>query len=324
MKANTLIGRLRVFAAVLLATVLLGGCEHMQQSDGLHKEMPLDDVVEALQYAIETAARDKAWEATAGENKHWSEACVIQKKNVAAACFAMFNKAIPLCQQACSGSNCSPTGQRQCERLIKGESVDQLCLSSVAGAEAEWCTTARSCNEATKASAQVCENAATIVMPELEKAEVTLSVERKTEAAGSIDILIVSFGGGRSESASNTVTMTLKPRIRDVNYDSTQISPLPDVKAISPRVRALADGIAKSIANAVAASVKEYEGTAKGVPMRGPVHVSDLEVSFSLTVEDNGTLGIKKAWSTPAGIELSGGRSSKRANTLTVTYARPK
>lgn len=324
MNSKLLMYRLRVFATVLLASALLSGCEHMQRPAGAHQEMPLDDVVEALQYAIETAAKDKAWEATAAENKHWGEACLIQKKNVAAACFAMFNKAVPLCQQACSGANCSPAGLRQCERLIKGESVDQLCPSSVAGAQAEWCAVARGCNESTKTSAQICENAETIVMPELEKAEVTLSVERKTEAAGSINILIVSFGGGRSELANNTVTMTLKPRVRDVKYDSTQISPMPDAKAVSPRIRALADEIAKSITTAVAASVKEYEGTAKGIPRRGPVHVSDLEVSFSLTVEGNGTLGIKKAWSVPAGIELSGGRSSKRVNTLTVTYARPK
>jgi len=324
MNTNSLMTRLRVSAAALLATALLGGCEHMQRPGGAHQEMPLDDIVEALQYSIDTAAKDKAWEATAGENKHWNEACAIERKSVAAACFAMFNKAVPLCQKACSGANCNPTGQRQCERLIKGESVDQLCPSSVAGAQAEWCIAARSCNETTKTSAQICENAETIVMPELEKAEVTLAVERKAEAAGSINILIVSFGGGRSESASNVVTMTLKPRVREVKYESTEITPMPDAKAVSPRVRALADGLAKSIIDAVASSVKEYEGTAKGVPKRGPVHISDLEVSFSLTVENNGTLGIKKAWSMPAGIDLSGGRSSKRANTLTVTYARPK
>lgn len=324
MKASTVLRQVRALAGSLVVAVLLAGCGHLERGSDPRQEKDLEEVVEALQYAIETAAASNVWKATEQEGKHWTEACADAKTKAANACFAMFTKAIPLCQQVCVGPNCSQTGQRQCEWLMKGESVDQLCSGTLSPAKSDWCAAARGCNGANKVATPMCENAASIVMPELVKADVTLSVERKKDISGSVNLLIVTFGGERSEVATNELAMTLKPRVRDAAYGSTAITAMPGVKATSERAKSLAADLAKVITDAVAASVKEYEPGTPGVAKRGPVLVSDLEVTFSLTVDTGGKLGIKKAWETPAGIELGGGRSTKRANSVTVTYARPK
>jgi hypothetical protein len=324
MKANTKFWQLLALAGSFVIAVLLAGCGHLERGSDARQEKDLDEVVEALQYAIETAAASNVWKATEQEGKHWTEACTDAKAKAANACFAMFTKAIPLCQQVCVGSNCSPTGQRQCEQLIKGESVDQLCAGTIRAAQSDWCTAARGCNSANKVAAPMCENAASIVMPELVKADVALSVERKRDISGSVNLMVVTFGGARSEVATNELAMTLKPRVRDTAYGSTAITAMPGVKAPSERAKSLAADLAKVITDAVAASVKEYEPGTPAVAKRGPVLVSDLEVTFSLTVDSDGKLGIKKAWETPAGIELGVGRSIKRVNSMTVTYARPK
>jgi hypothetical protein len=160
-------------------------------------------------------------------------------------------------------------------------------------------------------------------LPELAKAELTVAVERSTGASAGISILVVSFGGGRSEVSSNVMTVELKPRARSKDYGSV---PLPDIppKTISPEARALAAHLSGLIQEAVAASVKEYEPPTPGKAARPPMLMSGLEITFSLVVDSNGSLGIKKAWEAPAGIELSASKGTKRSNSLTITYARPQ
>lgn len=325
MKVTQALRLIRRFTYCLAFAGLLAGCDHLERKTDPRQEKDLAEVVEALQYAIETAATSKVWKATELEGKHWAEACKDAKVKAANACFAMLGKAVPLCQQVCAGANCNPAGQRQCERLIKGEGVEQSCAEPLSPSQGDWCAAARGCNSANQSAAPMCENAGSVVMPELVKADVTLSVERKNDVSGAVNLLVVSFGGSRSAVATNELAMVLKPRVRDTAYGSGNISPLPESKAPSQRAKALAADIAKVITDAVAASVAEYETGTPSVAKRSPMLVSDLEVTFSLTVDSGGNLGIKKSWEIPAaGVELGVGRSIKRANSITVTYARPK
>jgi hypothetical protein len=324
MKLSSVYRPAKAIVGSIIVAIALTGCGHLERGNDPRQEKDLAEVVEALQYAIETAAANKVWKATEQESKHWNEACKDAKTKAADACFAMFTKAIPLCLQVCTGSTCNPVGQRQCERLIKGESVDQLCSGTLAVAQSDWCAAARGCNSASKLAAPMCENAESIVMPELVKADVTLLVERKKEISSSVNFLIVSFGGTRSEIAANELTMTLKPRVRDRAYGSAPITALPEIGTPSKSAQALAADLAKVITDAVDASVKEYEPGEPNIVKRGAVMVSELAVTFTLTVDSGGKLGIKRAWETPAGIDFGGGSAIKRTNSLTVTYARPK
>lgn len=325
------LGLRALFPAKWLLPILLGislaGCGSLWKHDDPSDQKKLAEVVDAIQYAIEQAAKSKAWGATEVEAKHWGESCKAASEAASVACVRMVDKAVPLCKLACPNGQCDPASQLQCQKYVMAEDFAGLCKDAPTGAKGDWCTSALICTNASKSRAQICANAETIVMPELLKADLSLTVEQTKNVSAGINILIVSFGGGRSEVASNVVSMTLKPRARDVKYASDVLPLVPEPKVVSEDAKALAAQLSDLITDAVAASVKEYgpgPGGVGAVPARAPVLLSDLQVTFSLVVEKNGKLGIKKAWEAPAGIEFGAESGFKRANSLTITYARPK
>lgn len=311
---------------ILLAFALLAGCSHFSDLYSPKEEKALADVVDAVQFALDMAAQDKVWEATTIESEHWTLACKKGNEASAEACYSMLEKAQPLCQSDCPNGNCNVVAQRRCEVYATGAGRSAMCssLRKPGAAIAAWCQAADICVAAQRSAAGMCASAELVQLPELSHAELTLAVERNTTAGAGLNFLVVSFNKGRTETSSNSITMTLKPRNRSKLYGSVELPVnFPPERVVSKEAQALAGQLASLIKDAVKASVKEYDPKPDGsaVVARAPMLLAELAVSFSLTVDNNGSIGIKKAWN-GIGAELGAGSSTKRANTLTIKYAR--
>lgn len=310
---------------VAAAIFALSGCESLWRGEDPKQKKALADVVDAVQYAVDQAAADKAWLATKKELDHWTAACRAAKEGTSGACVVMQDEAAGLCRAACPSGRCDPGAEHRCQQYIKGEDVPGLCLANLPANDVRgrWCPAARTCAAKTQEQMRICSNIATLQLPALSKAELTLAVERKVEKSVELNVLLVSFGGGRSQASSNSVSMTLKPRVRDGDYGVVAMDPIPS-KTVSAEAQKLASQLGELIREALAASVKEYEPGKPGIAARPPMLMSDLSITFTLVVDSNGSLGIKKAWDTPAGIEIGAGTSTKRSNSLTISYSRPE
>jgi len=305
---------------------LLAGCGHWNQLSPPPDEKALVDVVDAVQFAVDMAAADKVWEATSKESEHWDLACKTANVASAESCHGMLEKAQPLCQSDCPNGHCNLLAQRRCEVLASGVGRSAMCspLRKPGAAIAAWCQAADSCVDAQKTATRICASADLVQLPKLSHATLTLAVERTTTTAAGLNILVVSFNKSRSETSANSVSMTLKPRNRTRDYGSVELpDDFPPERSVSPRAQALAAQLSTLIKQAVSASVKEYDPQPNGATIvaRAPMLLSDLEVSFSLTVDSNGSLGIKKAWD-GVGAELGGETGTKHANTLSIKYTR--
>jgi hypothetical protein len=311
--------------ALLGAGAMLAGCGSLFHTDDPAQRKALADVVDAVQFAVDEAGKDKVWLATQTEAEHWGAACKKSKEEASLSCVAMADRAQGLCKALCPSGGCDPAAENRCQKYLKGEDVAGLCPATLGSTDSRqpWCTAARDCTGKTVLRAAICANADTIQLPELAKAELTVAVERSAGGSAGVNLLIVSFGGGRSEVSSNAITVGLKPRVRSQDYGSV---PLPEItpKTVSSEARALATQLSTLIREAVAATVKEYEPATPGKAARPPMLMSNLDITFSLVVDSNGSLGIKKAWDAPAGIEFSAAKGTKRSNSLTITYARPE
>ena len=162
----------------------------------------------------------------------------------------------------------------------------------------------------------------------LKQAVLTLALEQTVTEGGSVSLLIVSFGAERQLMASNTVELTMRPRVREANYSKgvkgLRISGSPPpAKQISEKARSMGSNLGHTILGAIQASVREYD-TDPGKPKRPPMAMAALEVTFSLVLDQKGNLGLKKEWASPISLELGGGKATMRANTLVVSYARPE
>jgi hypothetical protein len=313
----------RAITAALLCGLLawgVAGCGALTPAGDAGEEKQLADVVDAIQYAIDQAASEKVWLATEKEVAHWQAACTAARDSSSRACTVMSDRAIDLCKAICTSGNCDPASEMRCHKYARGEDVSGLCAD---GSRAAWCSAARECSAQNTRRTQVCANLATVQLPQIDTAQLSVAVERSRNAAAGISVLVVSFGGGRTDVSSNVVNMTLKPRVRDADYGVVPMAPIP-AKQVSPEARLLAAQMAGLIREAVTAAAKEYEPSNPQVAARPPMLMSDLQVTFSLVVDRNGSLGIKKAWEAPAGIELSAGLGTKRTNSLTITYTRPQ
>lgn len=318
--------RLVKFALPIFFGILLSGCSTWPRNSEAEQKMALADIVDSVQYAVDIAASDKAWLATEQELKHWNLACKAAKSQASQACIVMADAAAPLCKALCLGGNCNPSEQQRCEQYVKGQQISGLCVPGIDAQRSVWCAEAVNCAGKLVSSAEVCANADSLVLPELQKAELSLAVEKSQNLSANASLLIVSFGGNRTETSSNVINMTLRPRIRSTAYGSTSISvKIPKDRVISEQARLLSAQLSSLIRDAVAASVKEYDlgaGVTDKVIARAPMLMSELEITFSLVIDSNGTLGIKKAWGMPAGIELGGGKGQKRSNSITIYFSR--
>jgi hypothetical protein len=316
---------MRAYLFAVASTIVLIGCAGFWQAEDPKQKKALTDVVDAVQYAVDQAAADKTWLTTEKELDHWTKACRAAKEGSSGACVVMQDEAASLCRNACTSGKCDLFAEHRCQQYIKGEDVSGLCSASIPNNDVRgrWCSAARTCAVKIQEQMRICNSIATLQLPTLSKAELTLAIERQSEKSVGINMLIVSFGGGKSKVSSNSINMTLKPRIRAEDYGVIAMDPIPS-KQVSPEAQVLAGQLGQLIREALAASVKEYETGKPGIAVRPPLLMSDLSVTFTLVLDSNGSLGIKKAWETPAGIEVGAGMSTKRSNSLTISYSRPE
>ncbi|MFZ6766633.1 hypothetical protein ACO0LM_06070 [Undibacterium sp. Di26W] len=316
----------RLSCLLLLVVTLVAGCSTPLVDDNpATTQKELAYVIDAVQFAIDGAAKESAWDATKIELAHWDAACNAAKSVAASSCLMMEDDAIKLCKPLCPNGNCDPGSMARCKKYLSGNDRAALCADG-AGTIKAWCENSLNCTSNKIVAASTCRNATSITFPVLKKANLSLAVEKKNNVSNGVNLLIVSFSAGRTNTAANNMDLTLLPRVRDTIYGSVQPA-MPVQKSISQESQELAKQLIELIRQAVAASAKEYDPTApgingqKGVVARGPTMLAELTINFSLVVDSNGTLGIKKAWG-PVGIELGGGMSSKRSNSLSIVYAR--
>lgn len=311
----------RAHTCALLVSVATAGCCLLPARDEATVQKSLTDVVDAVQLAIDAAAKDDVWKATEAEQLHLSSACKLAKDDSVSSCSGMLARADSMCQALCKQGGCGVAFEQRCKALTEGDGADLLCATS-GGGDAIWCKHAPACLTQRAAAANVCGAAASIAVPSLKQAMLTVAVERSKDASLGVDVIVVSFGASRSQVATNTVQMTMKPRVRDPKYRTEDLPPMPKVRGVSPAAKELAGNLTQLIVNAVKATVKEYDDGDKSIA-RPPTALSDLTIDFSLVIDEGGKLGIKKTWeAADAGIELGGKAGVKATNKLTILYAR--
>lgn len=284
----------------------------------------LGEVVDAIQYAVDEAATDDVWLATKVEREHWDNACKAARSGEAKACSAMLDSAIEICSVKCPGGQCNFAVEERCRRFANGQDRAVICPSGDK-LQSAWCTNAGACTRAREQSAERCGAAASIRLPRLKQAYLSLAVEEGSKANASVNFMLVSFGGGRTRTTTNTVEMTLLPRVRSVDYGSDILPKLPDARDLPEDTKKLAAQLKSMVVEAVRSTVREQVSDQQGnkVAARPPMAIGQLQINFSLIIDENGGLGLKKEFDIPAGFDLSGGGSIKQTNVLKIIYAQP-
>lgn len=306
--------------AVAILAMLATGCMH-NQVRGDTIQQSLENVVDIVQLAVDKAAQENPWKATEEERAHWAAACKKEKASVTSSCKLVLDASFDQCEEWCGKQgSCSFANQQRCRVLLEAKDYSAYCGAKPVNAA--LCQYATSCTASRTDAATACKAAESISVPGLKHSVLTLVVERATKASAGVNIIVVSFGASSSEVATNTVQMTLKPRVRDAKYGSVE-PPMPPMRearnAIQKHVD-IADELAKLITDAVKATVKEMEG---GKTVRPPMAMAGLEIEFSLVSDREGNIGIKKAWELPvAGIDLGAKSGEKSTNKLKLVYGR--
>jgi hypothetical protein len=312
---------MRTLVFVVAATLVTGCAFFPRQTE----QRKLSDVVDAIQLAVDQVAELKPWEASEKEAKHWSEACTLQSAEASKQCLGMLSEADKVCRASCPGGACGYAQQELCRRVSVGEDREALCDGQLKGSP--WCTAALACGQSVKDREPLCAAAKSVAVPELKQAIVTLATEESTQSKGEVKLMVVAFGGGGSRSATNTVSLALLPRVRSEKYQgiatasSALLPARPPSKPLSSEALALARDLKGLLSDAIKSVSVEYD-KATGIAGRPPMALAGLDLEVALTITSDGSLGIEKAWSTPAGVELSRSSSSKLNNTLKLTFAR--
>lgn len=311
--------RILVFAIPVFA--LITACDPTRVKP-TQATFELATIVEAVQYAIDQAADDTAWNATKAERDHWAASCKSNSDDSAKACGDMRNASRVLCDAACDSGVCSPIEKFYCEVLANGKAHPELCGSTNNGEAIQtWCTKADECLEKRKEAKRVCDAAKAISFPELQKADLSLKVEETKKQGTDISIFIVEFGSSRTSSSASTVSLEMKPRVRSEEYPG--VDPLTqEDRKISEQAKELGSNLAELIKSAVRAGTLEIADDSGNV-VRPPLALSGFKIELALSITDDGKLSVGKEWdSVPASISIGGEGKSSLANTLTITYAR--
>lgn len=326
--------RVRTLVALTSTSVaLLGCCLFPTSNDEPEIAVPLEDVIDAVQFAVEEASKTGIWDATAAELKHWGKACEETEAKKAASCFGATAAAKGVCDEFCPGGKCDSVGEALCTQVVQGGAKTALCLTGGAttSARRSWCEAIARCDANSTVAAQACKAGKSIAVPKLKQAKLSVAIDAVRSVEGSASVLVVTFGGSAKSTRSNSVDLTLLPRVRSVDYGVAGLPALPQAKTVSPKAREMAQDLVGLISSAVKAAGKEYEGPAPtdgNVPQtiaRPPMALSELNVSFSLSLEKSGKLGLKKEFATPvASVSVGGAIGGTRKNSLTITYARPE
>jgi hypothetical protein len=317
--SESVLSTARHLLSLLLVAVAVSGCCLLSPRDDTTVQKSLVDVVDAIQLAVDIAAKDDVWKATDEEQKHWGAACSKSKEVAAVSCGGMLVRADALCQGLCQRGGCGYAFEQRCKALADGQGSESLCAAG-SGGDGQWCKFATPCARDRAEVTRTCDAAASIAVPSLKQAVLSVAVERSKEASAGVDILVVSFGASQSRAATNTIEMTLKPRVRDSKYGVAVLPMMPKVRDVSPAAKALAEDLTKLIVNSVQAAVKEYDEQGKA---RAPTAMAELTIEFSLVIDQSGKLGLKKTWEAASvGIDLGAKSGLKSTNTLKIQYAR--
>jgi hypothetical protein len=323
--------RVLILAVTILA---LGACANGNNNLAAPTDKPsLDTVVDAVQYAVDTAAKElegsKVWAATEAEIEHWTKACNAQKTIVERQCEAVLTSAEYLCAASCPSGQCSAAKAERCRRYVASEDRDVTCFlengtenTTLNADKQAWCKATMECKAAKKTASGPCNALGAIAVPELKKATLNAAVEWTSDKSGKIELFFISLGGERKTTTANNVEIELLPRVRDEVYGLSGGTPPPAKREVSPASIELAGDLSTIIVDAVKSTVREYKPD--GItPARAPMAIGTLEVGFSLTIDKSGKLGLEKELG-PVSLELGGGAGQKRSNSLTIVYARPE
>lgn len=305
--------------AVFVSMLLCVGCAVSPKQS---EQRSLSDVVDALQFAVDDiAAKKDLWKGSEQEFSHWAGACKAARQQASQACTAMLSQADVVCRAACSSGSCGAAHQEICRKLSVGEDRGGLCTGAFKGSA--WCPLADACASAADDRDRLCGSAKSTAVPKLKQATVSLATEEANESSGTVKLLVVAFGGGAGRTATNAITLTLLPRVREADYGSVPLPGLdrPEAKVLSPAAAALAQDIRALLLSAIQSVATDYDQTG-GKAVRPPMATAGIDIELALTLTSKGTIGIEKAWTLPAGIELSNTASSKSANTLKLSFAR--
>lgn len=298
----------------------VAGCAFVpKQTD----QRSLNDVVDAIQFAVDDLAAEKdLWNGSEKEFAHWAGACTQAKVVASNACAVMLGEADAACRKSCPNGNCGYAHQEICRKLTQGEDRGGLCSGPLKSSS--WCPAAEACQGALQERGRLCEAADSVSVPTLKQAVITLATEEANDSTASAKVMVVAFGGGAGRSATNAISLTLSPRVREEKYGSIALPGLdrPPVKAPSPAAIALSKDLKTLLTSAIKSVATEYDK--KGdLTLRPPMAMAEFDVEVSLILTRSGSLGIEKAWTLPAGIEIGSTATSKKSNTLKISYSRP-
>jgi hypothetical protein len=314
-----------VFTALLFAIAVSSCCAI---APGEKITADLKTVHDAVQYAIDEAQKTGIWDKTSLEQAHWQAACKNLKATAEVACATSSRAAEDMCNESCRTGTCGPYMHKVCEGAINGNGPDALCVgaSGLSGKRAAWCKAVASCGSSQESAAKACAALKSVLLPRPKSATLTLAVEESHGADGSITLIVVSFGGGKSTTTKHTITSTLLPRPREKDYGVQDLPPLPQATDVSAEAKAMAGDLANLIATAVRAANSSYAppaASATAIGARPPLALNELKVEFELTLDKNGKLGLKKDWTSgPFGINADVTNEVKRTNKLEIVYSK--
>jgi hypothetical protein len=317
-------------ALVLVTTAsLFAACCSIGAGDNAKMTADLQTVHEAVQFAIDEAQRTGIWDKTSKEQDHWQAACKTLKASAADSCAISSASAEDMCADSCRNGSCSPFMHKVCESALDGKASEPLCsVSGITGKRLNWCNAALSCKSSQERADKACSALKTVMLPRPKSATLTLSVEEARGANGSITLIVVSFGGGKSTTTAHTVTSVLAPRPRDKDYGIDKLPPLPEATPVSAQAKEMAADLASLIASAATAANSSYappdlSASAAAIGARPPLALKEFKVEFGLTIDQNGKLGLKKEWpSGPFGISAEASNEFKRTNKLEIVYSK--
>ena len=138
-------------------------------------------------------------------------------------------------------------------------------------------------------------------LPPLSAAVLELNTVQSVEANGSVNFLVVEFGGGPTSETASTVKIRLVPPSPGAGTDVASLQ--------------LADRLAEGIL----ASARSLADAAKGKP---PLIVSTVEVvvKFAIARAANGGLSLRFP---PLEVKAGGKINASEIQTVTVTYGKP-
>jgi len=316
-------------ALVLVITAsLFAACCSIGGGDTTKFTADLQTVHDAVQFAIDEAQRTGIWDKTSKEQDHWQAACKASKASAADMCAISSASAEGMCADSCRNGSCSPFMHKVCESALDGKASEPLCgVSGITGKRLSWCNAASSCKSAQERADKACSALKTVMLPQPKSATLTLSVEEARGANGSLTLIVVSFGGGKTTTTAHTVTSILAPRPRDKDYGIEKLPPLPEATPVSAQAKEMAADLASLIASAATAANSSYAppglSASAAIGARPPLALKEFKVEFGLTIDKNGKLGLKKEWpSGPFGISAEASNEFKRTNKLEIVYAK--